>query len=105
MTAAAQGEWRNQHLDWVYPFAHLLAEFSALEQVVMPPRIRRQPAAQAAARDTLAAVGMAGQRPGAGQAGASCRVLGGWPQPLTATMICTAPAARPRPTPTRQASP
>ena len=61
LDASQRASWRNQHLGFVYQFHHLLAEFSALENVALPLLIGGASVAQARERseELLSRVGLA----------------------------------------------
>jgi lipoprotein-releasing system ATP-binding protein len=60
LAESARGALRNRTIGFVFQFHHLLAEFTALENVAMPLLVRREPrsACAARARELLARVGL-----------------------------------------------
>lgn len=61
LNESQRARWRNQNLGFVYQFHHLLAEFTALENVAMPLLIGKVPVKEARCRaeEVLAQVGLA----------------------------------------------
>ena len=79
MDDASRVAFRNRHVGFVFQFHHLLPEFTAVENVEMPLRIARRPAAECRRRaeTLLTRVGLSGRlthRPAALSGGEQQRV-------------------------------
>jgi lipoprotein-releasing system ATP-binding protein len=79
LDANETAKFRNEHVGFVFQFHHLLPEFSALENVLMPALIRRMDRAEAVEKATaiLGDVGLSGRlhhRPGELSGGEQQRV-------------------------------
>jgi lipoprotein-releasing system ATP-binding protein len=60
LEAAALAQFRNEKIGFIFQFHHLLPEFSALENIMIPLLIRREPAelCRSVAEELLAEVGL-----------------------------------------------
>ncbi len=59
LTESAKARFRNEHIGFVFQFYHLLPEFTALENVMLPALIRGSKDAKAKAEAILERVGLA----------------------------------------------
>ncbi len=58
LSEAAKARFRNEHIGFVFQFYHLLPEFTALENVMLPALIRGSREAEAKAKALLERVGL-----------------------------------------------